>query len=261
MLYWCYMAIPAGFALRAKPIPEMFPDIPPGGRHPMRVLLVEDEKSLARLVEIELLLQGIEVEVCHEGKPGLGRALDGQFDLVLLDWMLPDIEGIQICRALRTRGSRVPIIMITAKSGVPDEVRGLDAGADDYIVKPFDMEQLVARIRAVCRRAESPEMRGVMLGAGNVMLHPDERAVYENGTRIHLTNKEYEIFHLLLENRGRVVSKDEIKSTVWGSDFHLDEGAIAVHVKAIRDKLATLDIENIRGFGYMIPKEGRKEGI
>lgn len=225
----------------------------------MRVLLVEDERALARLVEMELLLQGMSVEVRHDGRSGLDCALGEKFDLILLDWMLPDIEGIQVCRALRTHGSSVPIIMITAKSGVSDEVRGLDAGADDYIVKPFDMEQLVARIRAVSRRSDTRADTGhaaeERLSCGAVVLYPDERAVYEHGARIHLTNKEFEIFRLLLENRGKVLSKDAIRAAVWGADFHLDDGAIAVHVKAIRDKLGAVEIENVRGVGYMIPRE------
>lgn len=225
----------------------------------MRVLLVEDERALARLVEMELLLQGMSVEVRHDGRSALERALGEKFDIILLDWMLPDIEGIQVCRALRTHGSGVPIIMITAKSGVSDEVRGLDAGADDYIVKPFDMEQLVARIRAVARRSETRAGQGAgpdgRLACGPVALYPDERAVYEHGARVHFTNKEFEIFRLLLENRGKVLSKDAIRAAVWGADFHLDEGAIAVHVKAIRDKLASIGIENVRGVGYMIPRD------
>jgi DNA-binding response OmpR family regulator len=218
----------------------------------MRVLLVEDEHSLARIIEVELLLQNISVEVCYDGKSALARALDHSFDLVVLDWMLPDIEGIQVCRVLRNHGSQVPIIMITAKQGVSSEVRGLAEGADDYIVKPFDMEQLVARIRAVTRRSSR---QGGMLprtSVGSVTMEPDTRAVYDDGRRVHLTNKEYEILALLIGNRGRVVTKEEIRASVWGEDTHLDEGAIPVHIKAIRDKLKGLDIENIRGVGYMI---------
>ncbi len=221
----------------------------------MRILLVEDERSLARLIEMELLLQGIAVDICAEGRAGLAKALEESYDLILLDWMLPDLEGIQVCRAIRTRGLRIPIIMITARSTVADEVRGLDAGADDYIVKPFDMEQLVARIRAVARRAEAGESRPARLSAGEIVLYADERAVYENSTRVHLTNKEFEIFRLLLEHRGKVLSKEEIKTTVWGEAFNLEDGAIAVHVKAIRDKLASVEIENVRGFGYTIPRD------
>jgi DNA-binding response OmpR family regulator len=225
----------------------------------MRVLLVEDEHSLARIIEMELLLQGMTVEVCNDGKSGLSRALEGGFDVMILDWMLPDIEGIKICRALRTKGSRLPVIMITAKQGVASEVRGLSEGADDYIVKPFDMEQLVARIGAVTRRTSHPGGRlGVM--AGPVRVEPDTRAVYENGVRVHLTNKEYEILVLLLGNRGRVVSKEEIHSLVWGHGIHFDEGAIAVHVKAIRSKLKALEIENVRGVGYLIHNAGDEAG-
>jgi two-component system response regulator ArlR len=218
----------------------------------MRILLVEDERSLARIIEVELLLQRMTVEVCYDGRSALTKALEKNFDLIILDWMLPDIEGIEVCRALRNRDIAVPIIMITARQGVSSEVRGLTEGADDFIVKPFDMEQLVARINAVMRRVS--RSRGLLprTTVGSVVVDPDTRAVYEGGRRIHLTNKEFEILSLLLANRGRVVSKDEIRDSVWGKDVHFDEGAIAVHMKAIRDKLKGLAIENVRGVGYLI---------
>jgi two-component system OmpR family response regulator len=224
----------------------------------MRILLVEDEHSLARLIEIELLLQGMSVEICYDGKSALALALGDGFDLVILDWILPDIEGIQICRILRDRGSKVPIIIITAKQGVSSEVRCLSEGADDYIAKPFDMEQLVARIRAVTRRAARLCDSPPSLARGSVTVEPGIRAVYNDGVRVHLTNKEYEILVLLLESSGRIVTKEEIRASVWGEGFHLDEGVIAVHVKGIRDKLKGVTIENVRGIGYMIPPDAAK---
>jgi two-component system response regulator ArlR len=223
----------------------------------MRVLLIEDEKALARMIEVELLLQGMSVDICYDGHSGLAKALGEEYDILLLDWMLPDTEGILVCRALRGRGSRMPIIIITARQGVSSEVRGLDEGADDYIEKPFDMELLVARIKAVTRRSAQAPGPGARISFGSVSVDPDTRAVYEDGNRIHLTNKEYEIFVLLLENRGKVVTKDGIRSSVWGSDFHLDEGAIAVHIKGIRNKLKGIEIENVRSVGYIIPREDR----
>jgi DNA-binding response OmpR family regulator len=221
----------------------------------MRVLLVEDEHSLARLIEIELLLQGMSVEICYNGKSALAKALEENFDIVILDWILPDIEGVRVCRILRDRGSKVPIIVITAKQGVSSEVRCLDEGADDYIAKPFDMEQLVARIRALTRRVSRLDEKPSRFTCGMVTVEPNIRAVYEEGVRVHLTKKEYEILVLLLENRGRIVTKAEIRISVWGEEYHLDEGVIAVHVKAIRDKLKSLVIENVRGVGYMVPLE------
>jgi DNA-binding response OmpR family regulator len=218
----------------------------------MNILVVEDERSLARVIEVELLLQNDSVEVCYDGRSALARALDHSFDLIVLDWMLPDIEGIQVCRVLRNRGSQVPIIMITAKQGVSSEVRGLSEGADDYIEKPFDMEQLVARIRAVSRRSSRRGAGLARTSVGAVTIEPDTRAVYEDGRRVHLTNREYEILAFLVANRGRVMRKEEIRASVWGENTHLEEGSIAVHVKAIRDKLKGLDIENVRGVGYMI---------
>lgn len=221
----------------------------------MRVLIIEDEKSLARVIEMELLLQGMEVELRGDGRSGLTRALEADFDILLLDWMLPDIEGIEVCRALRARGSDVPIIMITAKQGVSNEVRGLHEGADDYIVKPFDMEQLLARIYAVSRRAGRPGGEARRIVHGDLVLDTDEHTVSEGGRRIHLTKKEYEILHLLLCNRGKVLAKEKIFAAVWGEGVHLEEGVLAVHIKAIRDKLRGHYIDNIRGFGYLIPRE------
>jgi DNA-binding response OmpR family regulator len=225
----------------------------------MRVLLIEDEPSLARVIEVELRQQGMTVEVRGDGRGGLAAALEGGFDLVLLDWMLPDIEGIEICRGLRGRGSDVPIIMITAKQGVSDEVRGLHEGADDYLIKPFDIEQLLARIQAVTRRARRPGDKPLRINHGRLTVSTDEHAVYEDGSRVHLTRKEYEILVLLLANRGKVQTKEQILSAVWGGRIHLEEGVLAVHVKAIRDKLAGHYIENVRGIGYMIARADRPD--
>jgi len=176
----------------------------------MKVLVIEDEKSLARLIEVELTLQGKEVEVRHDGKSGLVAALEGGADLVLLDWMLPDLEGIEVCRILRSKGSTVPIIMITAKQGVSYEVEGLHVGADDYITKPFDMEQLLARMEAVLRRTRRMEQGTAKIVHGQVVVDTQERRVSVEGKQVHLTRKEYDILLLLLQNRGRIVTKEQI---------------------------------------------------
>lgn len=218
----------------------------------MYILVVEDEHALARMLEVELLLQGMSVEVCYDGKSALASAIDNKFDLIILDWILPDIEGIEVCRILRSRGVQTPIIMITARQDVSFEVRGLTEGADDFIVKPFDIEQLVARIRAVTRRSSSQSAALARTVIDSLVIDPATKAVYDSGLRIHITKKEFEILMLLLTNRGKVVTKEEIHASVWGKDVHIEEGAIAVHIKAIRDKLKMLKIENVRGFGYMI---------
>jgi len=190
----------------------------------MKVLVIEDEKSLARLIEVELTLQGKEVEVRHDGKSGLVAALEGGADLVLLDWMLPDLEGIEVCRILRSKGSTVPIIMITAKQGVSYEVEGLHVGADDYITKPFDMEQLLARMEAVLRRTRRMEQGTAKIVHGQVVVDTEERRVSVEGKQVHLTRKEYDILLLLLQNRGRIVTKEQILEKVWGPNVHLEEG-------------------------------------
>ncbi|MFA6507198.1 MAG: response regulator transcription factor [Treponemataceae bacterium] len=221
----------------------------------MRVLIIEDEKPLARVIEVELILQGMRVTIRNDGKTGLAAALEGGYDLLILDWMLPDVEGIDVCRALRAQGSKLPIIMITAKQGVSDEVRGLQEGADDYIVKPFDMELLLARISAVVRRSGVASGESVPLSYGELVLNDDEHAVYKNGRPVHLTKKEFEILRLLMSRCGKVLSKDEIFTAVWGDRVHLEEGILAVHVKAIRKKLGGRYIDNVRGIGYLLPKE------
>lgn len=220
----------------------------------MKVLIIEDEKSLARLMEVELSLQGKEVEVRHDGKSGLIAALEGGADLVLLDWMLPDLEGIEVCRILRSKGSTVPIIMITAKQGVSYEVEGLHVGADDYITKPFDMEQLLARMEAVLRRTRRMEEGSAKIVHGQLVMDTEERRVSVKGKQVHLTRKEYDILLILLQNRGRIVTKEQILEKVWGSNIHLEEGVLPVHIASIRSKLRGSYIENVRGIGYMIPR-------
>jgi len=218
----------------------------------MNILVVEDERSLARMIEVELLIQKMDVEVCYDGKSALASAIEKKFDLIILDWILPDIEGIEVCRILRSRGLQTPIIMITARQEVSFEVRGLTEGADDFIVKPFDIEQLVARIRAVMRRTHQQKNNVSKIVIGSLIIDPATKAVYENGRRVHITKKEFEILMLLLVNRGKVVTKEEIYLSVWGEEVHIEEAAIAVHINAIRNKLKGLRIENVRGFGYMI---------
>jgi len=221
----------------------------------MDILVVEDEHSLARVIEVELLLQGMDVKLCYDGKSALREALGKRFDLIILDWILPDIEGIEVCSILRKKGIETPIIIITARQEVSYEVRGLAEGADDFIVKPFDMEQLIARINAVSRRTMGPKAgkdSNERIVINSVTIDPAGKVVYSEGKRIHLTKKEFQILMLLLTNRGKVVSKEDIYLSVWGKDIHIEEGAIAVHIKALRDKLKDLKIESVRGFGYMI---------
>lgn len=227
----------------------------------MNILVVEDEQSLARMIEVELLLQNMRVEVCYDGKSALARAIDTTFDLIILDWILPDIEGIEVCRVLRSRGVQTPIIMITARQEVSFEVRGLTEGADDFIVKPFDIEQLLARIRAVMRRSSAQNSTLARTIIDTLVIDPATKAVYDNGQRLHITKKEFEILMLLLANRGKVVTKEEIHEAVWGKDVYIEEGAIAVHIKAIRDKLKMLRIENVRGYGYMIEQPNRNGSL
>jgi two-component system response regulator ArlR len=221
----------------------------------VKVLIIEDERPLARILEVELSLQGMQVEIRYDGKSGLLRAWEGDMDLVLLDWMLPDIEGIEVCRILRSKGFTVPIIILTAKQGVSYEVSGLHVGADDYITKPFDMEQLLARIEAVMRRAQRTIDSEKKIVHGNLVVDVEEHRVAEEGRQVHLTKKEYDILILLLQNLGKVVPKERIFQLVWGPHVHIEEGVLSVHIASIRNKLKENYIENVRGIGYLIPRE------
>ncbi|MFQ3620749.1 MAG: response regulator transcription factor [Spirochaetales bacterium] len=196
----------------------------------------------------------MEVEIEYTGKSGLLRALEGDIDLLLLDWMLPDLEGIEVCRLLRSKGMTLPIIMITAKQGVSNEIEGLHVGADDYIVKPFDMKQLLARIEAVVRRTLREGSPGTKIVHGNLVVDTEEHRVAVEGRQVHLTRKEYDILLLLLQNRGKVVSKEKIFQLVWGPNVHLEEGVLSVHIASLGNKLKGVCIENVRGIGYMIPR-------
>jgi DNA-binding response OmpR family regulator len=223
----------------------------------MRVLLVEDERALARLVEMELLLQGMSVEVRHDGRSALERALGEKFDIILLDWMLPDIEGIQVCRALRTHGSGVPIIMITAKSGVSDEVRGLDAGADDYIVKPFSPRELTLRVKAILRRGKAPAAVKEILKAGGITVDSARHRVTAGRKEIELTPMEFKLLSTLMERAGRVQSREQLLTDVWDIAADVDTRTIDTHIKRLREKLGKPGdaIRTVRGLGYQFRED------
>ena len=185
-----------------------------------RILLVEDEEKLARMVELELQYEGYEVEKAFDGRAGLDRALSGEFDLVLLDIMLPALSGMEVLRRLR-RESAMPVIMLTARDTVVDKVSGLDMGADDYITKPFAIEELLARIRAALRKrpAQAAEPPRSLLTAGPLTMDTDRHEVSVNGEGVELTRREFDLLRYLLENKERVISRESLLDHVWGFDF------------------------------------------
>lgn len=223
-----------------------------------KVLLVEDEEKLARVVELELKYEGYEVEKAFDGRTGLERALSGEFDLVLLDIMLPALSGMEVLRRLR-KESQMPVIMLTARDTVVDKVAGLDSGADDYITKPFEIEELLARIRATLRKRPTAEPEGDHLSAGPLVMDTERHEVTVNGTAVELTRREFDLLHYLLENKEKVISRESLLDNVWGFDFVGETNAVDVYIRFLRAKIdEQFDIKlihTVRGVGYVIREE------
>ena len=218
------------------------------------ILVVEDEAKLAQFIEIELKYEGYQVSVANDGLSGLTAAREVQPDLILLDWMLPGISGTEICRRLRETGDKVPIVLLTAKDEISDRVAGLDAGADDYIVKPFSIEELLARLRAHLRRTqeEDPDL----LQFEDLQLNRSSRQVYRLSRAIELTAKEFDLLEYLMSHPRQVLTRDQILETVWGYDFMGDSNIIEVYIRYLRLKLEANHekrlIQTVRGVGYVL---------
>ena len=231
-----------------------------------RILLVEDEEKMARMVELELLHEGYEVTKAFDGVAGLAHAESGGFDLVLLDIMLPGLNGMEVLRRLRRR-SQVPVILLTARDAVVDKVSGLDTGADDYITKPFVIEELLARIRASLRKSAATDARkegggsGLVLTAlgGDLVLDVDRHEVKVRGDSVELTLREFSLLQYLLENKGRVLSRDALLEHVWGYDYVGETNAVDVYVRFLRSKVderfGIKLIHTVRGIGYQIRED------
>jgi DNA-binding response OmpR family regulator len=218
------------------------------------ILLVEDEVKLARFVELELELEGYRISVEHDGVAGLTKAREVNPDLVILDWMMPGLTGLEVCRRLRATGSKVPVILLTAKDEVSDRVAGLDAGADDYVVKPFSIEELLARIRAHLRRTQGDDPD--LLQFEDLTLNRSTREVFRGTRAIELTAKEFDLLEHLLVHPRQVVTRDRILEQVWGYDFMGDSNIIEVYVRYLRLKLEEQGekrlIQTVRGVGYVL---------
>lgn len=224
-----------------------------------RILLIEDEEKLARMVELELQYEGYSVEKAFDGRTGLDRAMSGEFDLILLDIMLPALSGMEVLRRLR-RESQVPVIMLTARDTVVDKVTGLDMGADDYITKPFAIEELLARIRAALRNKRPSAPTGEeCLSAGPLRLDPDRHEVTVNGASVDLTRREFDLLQYLLENKEKVVTREALLDHVWGFDFMGETNAVDVYIRFLRAKIDEAFgiklIYTVRGVGYVIREE------
>lgn len=224
----------------------------------MRLLVVEDEQRLAAGLRKGLEAEGFAVDLVYNGTDGIWMARENPFDAIILDVMLPGANGYQVCRTLRSEGNWTPILMLTAKDGVCDEVEGLDTGADDYLAKPFSYAVLIARLRALRRRGVHP--RPTVVEAGDLRLDPATRRVCIQGDSLDLTRREFSILEYLLRHPDEVLSKRDILSHVWDFDFDGDPNIVEVYVRRLRTKLRRPDdrpvIETVRGVGYRLVATG-----
>lgn len=223
-----------------------------------KILLIEDEEKIARFVELELTHEGYEVTKSFNGREGLELAESGNYQLVLLDVMLPELNGLEVLRRLR-RTSDIPVIMLTARDAVMDKVSGLDAGADDYITKPFAIEELLARIRVIFKTRVSAERQTRKMSVNGVTMDIDRHEVTYGDEIIELNNREYELVHTLMENKNIVLNRDQLMNTVCGYDYMGETNIIDVYVRYIRakidDRFGIKFISTVRGVGYVIKED------
>ena len=230
----------------------------------MRILIVEDEPEIVRFLTLELQHEGYETESCPDGKSGLERALSGGFDLVLLDVMLPQMSGVEVLRRLRQE-SAVPVIFVTARDAVMEKVNGLDLGANDYITKPFHIEELLARIRMVLRTSDSSAQAAGTdtLTLGDLKIATASRQVTRAGKAIELTKTQYDLLEYLLRNRDIVLTREQILQHVWGYSYTGNSNVVDVYVRYVRNNIHDTDenriIETVRGIGYVIRDKTRQE--
>lgn len=225
-----------------------------------KILIIEDEEKFARFVEMELNHEGYEVEKAFDGRTGLELAESCSFDLILLDIMLPNLSGMEVLRRLR-RSTSVPVIMLTARDSVIDKVSGLDSGADDYITKPFAIEELLARIRTALRKTALTDKNeeNIILTTGDLVLDKGRRQVNYQDNQIDLTKREFDLLEYLMENKGMVVSRDTLLENVWGYDYEGETNAVDVYIRFLRSKIDQVYdiklIKTVRGVGYVIRDE------
>lgn len=226
----------------------------------MQVLVAEDDTRLAQILAQSLSEAGWGVHVEHDGRAALDAVLSGSpggapFDVLLLDWMLPSMDGLAVCQRLRGFGVQTPVLMLTARRATRDKVVGLDAGADDYLAKPFDLDELLARLRALYRRSQ-PDGDDLPLVAGGLVLDPGSRRVSRDGTPIELSAREFDILRVLMSRAGKVVTRYTILDEVWDGETDLSSNALDVHVGRVRGKIdrpfGTDTITTLRGVGYRI---------
>ena len=223
-----------------------------------KILIIEDEVSLARFIELELTFEGYEVSVSHDGREGYEMFESQNFDLILLDLMLPGIDGIEICKRIR-KISNVPVIILTAKDDVSDKVAGLDSGASDYITKPFAIEELLARMRAALRKSQTFDVKLNSLTFKDMVIDIDKRMVHRSGEAVELTKKEYELLLYLVKNKNIVLTREQIFNNVWGYDYLGETNVVDVYIRYLRakidEKFGKRYIFTARGVGYYVSDE------
>jgi two-component system, OmpR family, response regulator len=232
-----------------------------------QILIIEDEDNIARLLEMELRYEGYEVGRAASGREGLDMALSRGWDIILLDIMLPELNGTEVLRRLRQTDERTPVILLTARDAIPDKVSGLDQGANDYVTKPFKIEELLARIRSCLRISKQeddpnkPNGTGPILSMGDLSINPQTREVFRGETSIDLTRKEFELLQYMLENRNLVLTREQIINHVWGYEFFGDTHVVDVYIRYLRKKIdypfPNQLIQTYRGVGYCM-KESSK---
>ncbi|MGB4588016.1 MAG: response regulator transcription factor [Clostridiaceae bacterium] len=219
------------------------------------ILIVEDERKLARFMELELEHEGYNVDIVSDGQTALMNLMNNHYDVMLLDLMIPIVDGIEVTKRARTF-TDVPIIMITARDGLQDKVKGLDIGADDYMTKPFEMEELLARLRVLFRKKENTVVEEKQLKFKGLSLNRETYEVYRDGMLKELTKKEFDLLAYLLENQGIVLTREKILNNVWGFDFEGETNVVDVYIRFLRSKLddgyEDKLIHTVRGAGYII---------
>ena len=220
----------------------------------MHVLVIEDDRRMASLLAQALKEDGSHVTLCHDGAEGLTTALRPDFDVIVLDLMLPGVDGFQVAQRLRRRGRQTPVLMLTARDAPSDIVKGLNIGADDYVTKPFALDVLLARVRAAARRG--PASQPVTLRAGNISLNTANREVRVDGQIISLTKTEFAILEVLLKRRDRVVTRETLLEEVWGHNGDIENNTLDAFMKLLRSKIETSStcrlIQTVRGIGYIL---------
>ncbi|SHK10735.1 response regulator transcription factor [Paramaledivibacter caminithermalis] len=220
-----------------------------------RVLVVDDEQHILELIQFNLESNGFDVYTCDNGEDAVRIANNEEFDLIILDIMLPGIDGIEVCKRIRDiNGKNIPIIMLTAKGEENDKIKGLDIGADDYMTKPFSIRELLARIRAVLRRTDKKNNDNI-IKVKNLIIDIEKHEVKKDNALLELTLKEFELLKMLAKNKGKVLSRDVILDKIWGYEYFGDTRTVDVHIRHLRKKIDDNDgifIETVRGVGYKI---------